>query len=231
MFLSVLGLRLTMGRRYDLVAFDMDGVLFDHRSSWAWIHERYGLDNEESYSAFVRGDIDEPEFMRRDIRMWMDAAPGIGTNELVSIFRDMPLIGGIQETVAALRWNGIRSVIVSGGVDIAAGMISQEYGFDGFAANSLETDGDGRLTGEGIVNVDLCDKGVKLREYMEAFGASPERTVSIGNSFTDIKMFENSGLSIAFNPVDRFTEEAADHVVFSRNISDVLDLIILEDRE
>ena len=50
--------------------------------------------------------------------------------------------------------------------------------------------------------------------------------MSIGNSFTDIKMFENTGLSIAFNPEDDATREAADHVVVSKNIADVLDYII-----
>lgn len=217
-----------MGKRYDLVAFDMDGVLFDHRSSWAWIHEQYGVDNEESFNAFIMGEIDEPEFMRRDIKLWMDTAPGVKRNDIVSFFRNMPLIKGIQETVAALRWNDIRSVIISGGIDIAAEMISNEYEFDGFSANSLEVDDLGRLTGEGIVNVDLCDKGIKLREYIEGFGTVPERTVSIGNSYTDIKMFENSGLSIAFNPIDNMTAESADRVIVSDNISDVLDVILFE---
>lgn len=217
-----------MGKRFDLVAFDMDGVLFDHRSSWAWIHEQYGVNNEESFNAFVNGEIDEPEFMRRDIALWKNADPEISVQKMVQFFKNMPLIDGIQETVAALSWNGIKSVIISGGIDIAAEMIANEFEFDGFAANSLQTDDSGRLTGEGIVHVDLCDKGKRLREFIAHYGTTPERTVSIGNSYTDIKMFENSGLSIAFNPIDEYTEKAADKVIFSRNISDVLDVILFE---
>lgn len=221
-----------MGKRYDLVAFDMDGVLFDHRSSWAWIHEQYGVSNEKSFNAFVNGEIDEREFMRRDIALWKNVDPEISITKLVRMFRDMPLIKGIQETVAMLRWNGIHSVIVSGGIDIAAEMICNEFEFDGFSANSLVTDADGKLTGEGVVNVDLGDKGIKLNEYIGSFGTTRERTVSIGNSYTDIRMFESSGLSIAFNPTDDMTSDRADAVVFSDNISDVLDIIFeLDDRE
>ena len=110
-------------------------------------------------------------------------------------------------------------------------MISDEYGFDDYAAVTLLTDENGRLTGEGRKAVDLSDKGVNTRAFIEKYNTTPERTVSIGNSFTDIKMFENTGLSIAFNPEDDATREAADHVVESKNIADVLDYIIPSEEE
>ena len=215
-----------MGRRYDLVAFDMDGVLLDHISSWTWVHDAFGVNNDESLVEFLNGSIDEKEFMRRDVALWKNIDPMVNIRTIAGYLKDVPLIDGIQETVAALRWNGIRSVIISGGIDISAKMLFDEFGFDDYAANSLETDGDGCLTGEGIINVDLTDKGKKLRDFIEQFGTVPERTVSIGNSSTDIKMFENSGLSIAFNPIDDVTRNSADHVIYGSNISDVLGIVL-----
>ena len=41
-------------------------------------------------------------------------------------------------------------------------------------------------------------------------------------------MFKNSGMSIAFNPTDPYTEEAATVTVRSDNIADVLDHIICD---
>ena len=35
-----------MRRKYDLVCFDMDGVLTKLRSSWAWVHQSLGVENE-----------------------------------------------------------------------------------------------------------------------------------------------------------------------------------------
>jgi len=221
-----------MGRRYDLVAFDMDGVLLDHVSSWTWIHDAFGVSNEDSFKEFICGKIDEKEFMRRDIALWKNIDPDISIRKAARYLKDVPLMGGIQETVAALKWNDIKCVIISGGIDIAAEMIANEFGFDAFAANTLESDVNGRLTGEGIINVDLRDKGKKLVEFIEEFGTTRERTVSVGNSYTDIKMFERSGLSIAFNPIDGMTEKGADRVVRSKNLSDILDIIFeIENRE
>lgn len=218
-----------MGRHYDLVIFDMDGTLTATRSSWGYIHEMMEVDNEESLNAFIRGEIDEPEFMRRDIALWTTKDPDITVRDIAVMFRDMPLTAGIQETVACLHYNNIKCVICSGGIDMAAKMIAEEYGFDDWIADSLETYPDGRLTGEGIMKVDLKDKGIAAKALMKKFNASPERTVSVGNSYTDLKMFEATGVSIAFNPIDEATEKAATHVIRSKNLSDVLDIIMETD--
>jgi len=55
---------------------------------------------------------------------------------------------------------------------------------------------------------------------------SEERTVAIGNSFVDVSMFGASGLSIAFNPIDDEVQRNADVVLRSRNLTDVLPLIL-----
>ena len=213
-------------RKYDLVCFDMDGTLTRVRSSWCWVHQCYEVDNEPAYQAFVNGEIDEPEFMRRDIALWTKKKPDTSLSDIARTFRDMPLIEGIQETIACLTDNGIKCVIVSGGINLAAEMLMKEFGFDDYVADELCAYEDGRLTGEGKMNVDLRDKGINVRQFIEKYGTTKERTVSIGNSFTDIGMFKASGLSIAFNPTDPYTSEAADLTIESENISDVLDPIL-----
>ncbi|MCL1978619.1 MAG: HAD-IB family phosphatase [Methanomassiliicoccaceae archaeon] len=213
-------------RRYDLVCFDMDGVLTSLRSSWHWINLCLEVDNDDTFKAYISGEIDQPEFMRRDIAQWKAKKPDIGIPDLIRLFRNMPLTDGIQETVACLKSNGLRCVIVSGGIDLAAKMIAEEFGFDDYVADEICSLPDGTLTGEGKMNVDLRDKGIKVRHFIERYGTAKDRTISIGNSYTDIPMFKNSGISIAFNPTDSFTEEAATHVVRSKNISDVLDHIL-----
>lgn len=215
-----------MGRDYDLVCFDMDGTLTRVRSTWKWVHDCLGVDNEANYQAFINQEIDEPEFMRRDIAGWKGAKQDISETDLIKMFHDIPLIEGIQETVATLKDNGMTCVIISGGLEIAAKMLMNEFGFDEVIADHVETDGNGVLTGEGIRNVDLSNKGLTVKEFIKKYNTTPERTVSIGNSFTDISMFQTSGLSIAMNPTDPYTSEAANHTVVSENIADVLDYIL-----
>ena len=161
-------------RKYDLVCFDMDGVLTKVRSSWCWIHECFEVDNEPAYQAYCNGEIDEPEFMRRDIKLWTDKKPDVTVRDIAVMFRDMPLIEGIQETIACLRDNGIRSVIVSGGIDHAAKMIAEEFGFDGYIADEICSNPDGTLTGEGKLNVDLRDKGINVRGFIEKYGTTAD---------------------------------------------------------
>lgn len=216
-------------RKYDLVCFDMDGTLTKVRSSWCWIHECFEVDNEEAYQAFCNGEIDEPEFMRRDIALWTDKNPDVRIRDIARHFRDMPLVEGIQETIACLNASGIKSVIISGGIWQAAEMLMNEYGFTDMIADEICHHEDGRLTGEGKMNVDLRDKSINVRQFMEKYGVTPERTVSVGNSFTDIPMFKTTGLSIAFNPVDPWTEEAATVAIKSNNIADILDYVLEDD--
>lgn len=218
-------------RKYDLVCFDMDGTLTKLRSSWCWVHSCFEVDNEPAYQAFCNGEIDEPEFMRRDIALWTNKNPDVTIRDIAVLFRDMPLIDGIQETIACLKANGIRTVIISGGIDLAAKMLANEFGFDDYIADEVLSYEDGRLTGEGKMNVDLRDKGINVRQYIEKYGTTMERTVSVGNSFTDIPMFKNSGMSIAFNPTDPYTQEAATHTIFSENIADILDFIMEQNGE
>ena len=218
-------------RKYDLVCFDMDGTLTKLRSSWCWVHSCFEVDNEPAYQAFCNGEIDEPEFMRRDIALWTNKNPDVTIRDIAVLFRDMPLIDGIQETIACLKANGIRTVIISGGIDLAAKMLANEFGFDDYIADEVLSYEDGRLTGEGKMNVDLRDKGINVRRYIEKYGTTMERTVSVGNSFTDIPMFKNSGMSIAFNPTDPYTQEAATHTIFSENIADILDFIMEQNGE
>ena len=218
-------------RKYDLVCFDMDGTLTKLRSSWCWVHSCFEVDNEPAYQAFCNGEIDEPEFMRRDIALWTNKNPDVTIRDIAVLFRDMPLIDGIQETIACLKANGIRTVIISGGIDLAAEMLAREFGFDDYIADEILAYDDGKLTGEGKMNVDLRDKGINVRQYIEKYGTTMERTVSVGNSFTDIPMFKNSGMSIAFNPTDPYTQEAATHTVFSENIADILDFIMDQNGE
>ncbi len=216
-----------MGRKYDLAIFDMDGTLTKVNSSWRYILDEFGGDNSETYRQWVNCEIDEAEFMRRDIALWKQAKPDVSALDIAKMMRNLPLIDGIQETVAALHYNKIKCAICSGGILSAAKMIADEFGFDYYIADDLETDADGRLTGEGIKHVDLRDKGKTAKDIMEMFGVKGERTITVGNSFGDISMFELSGLSIAFNPLDmEITGAAADHVVVSQNISDILDIIL-----
>ncbi len=215
-----------MDSEYELVAFDMDGVLVDHISSWTWVHEHFKVNNEASLVDYIEGRIDDAEFMRRDIELWLALRDDLCIDDIDEILKPVPVIPGIRDTVDALHRRGMRCVIVSGGLDMAARRIAEDNGFDDHIANSLACDERGRLTGEGVLRVELTNKRKALQRFQQKFGVAEERTVAIGNSFVDVSMFSASGLAIAFNPIDDEVQRNADVVLRSRDIRDVLPPIL-----
>ncbi|MCQ5374988.1 MAG: HAD family phosphatase [Methanomassiliicoccales archaeon] len=216
---------MTMERRFDLVAFDMDGVLVDYPSSWTWIHDHFGVNNETSLERYIHGEIDDIEFMRRDIALWKSCKSDLNRDDIERILSPLPLLEGIDETVRALKNAGMKVVIVSGGLDIIAEKIKRVFGFDDYIANGLEYDENGCLTGEGILRVELTNKRRALDSFLKKWGIARNRVVSIGNSFVDVSMFEESGLSIAFNPIDEIVVRKAHVTVQSNDLRAVLPFI------
>jgi phosphoserine phosphatase len=201
-------------RRFDLVAFDMDGVLVNYTSCWTWVHDHFKVTNEASLKAFIEGDIDDMEFMRRDIALWRRQRPELCHKELESILAPVPMNKGIAETVRKLQANGIKCVIVSGGLDIVAEKVASEC------------DDSGRLTGEGLLRVELRNKRTALDQILSKHGIGNSRAACVGDSFVDIPMFEACAFSIAFNPTDDMAAKSASVVVRSDSLEAVLPHLI-----
>jgi len=189
----------------------MDGVLINERSSWRLVHEALGTSNEDSFNAYMRGEIDDLEFMRRDIEMWL--GKGITTSsEVERILQRATLMNGFSECMERLRGSGSVLAIISGGLDLLAERIGAEGGFHHIFANGLAADNDGNLTGEGVLRVPLMDKGSVLRSLIDR-GEGLGPVVVVGDSIVDISMFEVCDLSIAFRPEAGEVFDAADRII------------------
>jgi phosphoserine phosphatase len=202
-----------------LVIFDMDGVLVDVESSWGWIHTHYGIDNWRTVRAYLGNEIDENEFMNRDIALWKEK--GMGEHELYEILANVPLMPGARECLRVLRHHGVPTAIVSAGLDVLAERIAQELGIDYVIANGIEIQG-GRLTGRGILRVSPRAKDGPIKTLCQELQIPRERVVSVGNSHFDIRMFHVTGKGIAFNPSDQDTQTAADVVITTKDLNLIL---------
>jgi phosphoserine phosphatase len=208
-----------------LVVFDMDGVLADAESSWVYVHQHFGVDNENSLHAYLEGEIDDLEFIRRDIALWKNIEPDISEERIREVLGGVKLMPGAARTVKELRESNVRTAIVSAGIDLLSERIAQDLGIDLHLANGLKTDSRGRLSGEGILRVKLMDKGDAVVEAMSRLEAEPAETVSVGNSRYDISMFRKTGKGIAFRPMDDVVRENADIVVEEKRLTAILDFV------
>ncbi|MCU0851933.1 MAG: HAD-IB family phosphatase [Thermoplasmata archaeon] len=208
-----------------LVVFDMDGVLADAESSWVYVHQHFGVDNEDSLHAYLKGEIDDLEFIRRDIALWKNIEPEISEERVRQVLGGVKLMPGAARTVKELRESNVRTAIVSAGIDLLSERIAQDLGIDLHLANGLKTDSRGRLSGEGILRVKLMDKGDAVVEAMRRLEVKPTDTVSVGNSRHDISMFRKTGKGIAFRPMDDAVRTNADFVVDEKKLTAILDFV------
>lgn len=204
------------------VAFDMDGTLLDVSSSWAEVHRFFGDENTEALRLFLEDQIDDREFMRRDLALWRRHRPHITEADLVSILAPVPLMPGAHELFDALHAADIRTAIVSGGLDVIAQRVGRELGIDRVLANGFVLDGHGRLTEEGIVRVPIKRKGDVVAGLQREFGLSREECAAVGNSEIDVAMFERSRIGVAFLPEDDHVRRQATYVVTEKDLRRVI---------
>ena len=56
-----------------LVCLDMDRVLVDHLSTWQFVYDRLGINNDESFSLYNQGLLDEWDWIKLDIALIKDS--------------------------------------------------------------------------------------------------------------------------------------------------------------
>ncbi len=207
------------------VAFDMDGTLVDVASSWAAVHAHFGEQNADGLRRFLANEIDDEEFIRTDVAIWRRHRPDLDIQELERILDGVPLMPGAGELFRGLRSRGVRTAIVSGGIDLLARRLARDLGIDVALANGLRVTSAGRLTGEGIVRVPIHGKEQVLAGLQRQLGLLPEETASVGNSEIDVGLFRRSRLGIAFAPEDEVVRQAADRVVVERDLTVVLEAL------
>jgi phosphoserine phosphatase len=207
------------------VALDMDGTLVDVASSWAAVHAHFGEQNADGLRRFRANEIDDEEFIRTDIEIWRRHAPELTVFDLERILAGVPLMPGAKALLDGLHRRGVRTAIVSGGIDLLARRIARELGIDVALANGFRVTAQGRLTGEGIVRVPIHGKEGVLSHLQAQLGFAPEETASVGNSEIDVGMFRCSRLGIAFLPEDEEVRRGAHAIVAERDLARVLDAL------
>jgi len=174
---------------------------------------------------YLRGEIDDAEFIRRDVSLWRDHGRLVKKEAVERILDEIPFMPGAEDCVKTLASHGIKTAIVSAGLDFLAQRVAESLGIDYVQANGIKTDRRGRLTGEGEVVVRLTNKEENVRALSKQAKIPLHHCVSIGNSCFDIPMFEVAGLGVAFDPEDVCVRTAADYVVERKDLRDVLSLL------
>ena len=214
--------KVTEPDKMELVVFDMDGVLTDTISSWKYIHDYFGGSNARSVDEYLKGKIDDMEFIKRDVALWKENGKPIKKDKLVDILSDVPLMNGAKKCMTFLRNKNVKTAIVSAGLDILAERVAKDLGIDYVFANGVKADKRGFITGEGLLNVRLMYKDEAVKKLAAESKVSPGKIAAVGNSCFDISMFEICGIGIAFNPEDECVRKVADVIVEGKDLSKII---------
>ncbi len=206
---------------FKLVAFDMDGVLTSHPSSWRFVHERLGIDNYDNLYMYRNGRMKYHQFLDSDIGLWMQKHPGITKEDIMSILRDLPIRDDLERAIGLMRESGAKVVIISGGISWLSEILNEKVAFDEIYANVVNTDSTGKIVSHGTVVVEPKSKELVLQKVQEKYGILPEETASVGDSLYDSSMFKLSRKGVAFSSTSKELENIADICIDSGRLVDL----------
>ncbi|MDI6888836.1 MAG: HAD family phosphatase [Methanocellales archaeon] len=205
--------------RYELVAFDMDGTLVKERNSWGALHRHFGTMEQarENLREYAGGKINYAEFMRRDAALWLPFRPTM--QQITDVLSNYELTPYAAKVIKELRNRGVKTALITGGLNVLARSIAHRLGIEHVMANDLVCDAEGRLTGEEVFNVDVARKDEVLCNLMRKLRIPTAKCIAVGDSKYDITFLKCAGLGIAFNPDPELIKHAS---IVVRDLRDIL---------
>jgi len=201
-----------------LAIFDVEGVLYD-AEYLPLLAEKVNKENKiwEITKKGIEGKIDWVEGLKERVNL----LNGIDYDTCVQVANSLPIMTGAREACRALKDAGWKLMAVSGGFTIITDRLKKELCLDAVYSNELIFH-DGKLDGV-IVSVD-ADKAkaamIKIREWDE----KKENITAVVDGANDVKLFDISGLGIAFRAQD-LVKDLATVTLDEKDLSKIVGLI------
>ncbi|CAN6667142.1 hypothetical protein TRVA0_039S00386 [Trichomonascus vanleenenianus] len=201
-----------------LVVFDMDSTLIqqeviDMIAAYNNIEPEVAAITE----AAMNGEIDFVESLKQRVAL----LKGIDDTVFESLKKDITFTPGAKEVCQALKKDGAKLAVLSGGFIPLARWVKDQLGLDYAFANQLEAK-DGKLTGvtQGRV-VNSTVKAQLLREIAEKEGVPLANTVAVGDGSNDLEMMGIAGYGVAFN-AKPIVQQKAPSKINTGSLQDIL---------
>ena len=206
-----------------LVVFDVDGTLTQHSSVWWRLHELFGTTKEGKlyFDQYFAGEINYEQWADYDAALWT----GEPVSKVMEIVSATKLVDGVPETIATLNDHGIKTAILSGGLDIMADDIARRAGIEYVLTNKLGIKDD-VLTGTVENLIGWAEKAKYIHTILDHFDVTLEETAFVGDGRNDMSVLLIVGLSIAFNPEDQEVADTAQVVIRENDLRAILPHVI-----
>ena len=194
-----------------LAAFDMDGTVLRHDSSWAAVHRRFGTEHRgaASLKLYSEGKINYREFMRRDIASW---PKGVTRRQVEEILSGYVLRDDARYTIDELRRRGIKTALITSGIDILAKKVAEDLRMDHWVANGLRFDRAGVVQPEGVGRVDPTRKDRAYLRLLKKLGVPSDRTIAVGDTVYDLRFLKSAALGFMLAHTTRVDDPKIIHI-------------------
>jgi phosphoserine phosphatase len=208
-----------MKGRIRLAAFDMDGTVLEHNSSWVAIHKHFGTGRKAATSLrlYTEGKIDYKDFMRRDIGSW---PRNVTRDEIADILSGYKVRQEAPTTLSELKSKGIKTALVTSGIDILAKKVAEELEIDFWIANGLKFDGKGILLPDGVGRVDPTRKDIAYEKLLSKVGIPSKSTIAVGDTIYDLAFLKSAALGFMLTHTTRVPDPEIIHI---DKLSEILD--------
>lgn len=182
---------------FGLLVMDMDSTLIAIECIDE-IADMHGLKPQVAKitESAMRGEIEFAESLKRRVAL----LAGLDESALARVYDErLRLNTGAEIMLAALRHQGIKTLLVSGGFTLFTERLKNQLGLDFAHSNTLEII-NGKLTGKVLGKiVDAQGKADWLKKTRESLGLRPEQVIAMGDGANDLKMMAAAGISIAYH--------------------------------
>ena len=204
-----------------LAAFDMDGTVLEHNGSWVAVHRAFGTEHlgAASLKLYTEGKIDYQEFMRRDISSWPEE---VTRKQIAEILSGYSIRKEAPELMEGLRAMGLKTALVTSGIDMLAKDVARDLGMDYMLANGLRFDRKGFLMPTGIGRVDPTRKDVAYLKLLRRIGIPARRTFAVGDTIYDLAFLKSAGKGFMLAHTTRVPDPEIVHI---DSLTEILDHI------
>ncbi len=159
---------------------------------------------------------------RSTIRDKLAVVRGVPRSLFQEVYPNIELTPGAGELVATAQELGHEVAIASGGFTDIVYRLADELNVDRVVANLVESDADGRLTGDVVGRlIDNKAKVDALEIFADGAGIPMSRTMAIGDGVNDVDMLRKAALGAAFM-AEPEVRDAASTTISVRDLSRAL---------
>ncbi len=204
-----------------LTVFDFDSTIMDGETI-DFLAEPLGLkDKVASITEMaMRGELDFFESLIMRVKL----LEGLEEKKVDEICHNLPIMPGAEEIIKALKKDGVKVMVFSGGFRNATSYYKDVLGYDADFSNMLHSK-NGILT--GLVGGEMMfshSKGDMLKRIQSVLGISEDETMVVGDGANDLSMFKYASTRVAFCAKDVLKKEA-NIIIEEKDLSKILEFI------